>query len=992
MRCTTRIAALVSAVALVALAAVPACAQETIDHFLGLPVTAVRFEVDGKLDVAGALTSLVDVKVGEPLKLVAVRTSIQRLVSVGNFEDDVSVVATDESAGVALLFRVGARHPVDSLQFTQDTGLDPKELAKRVSDQYGGLPTNVPPGKVAQTVRDILNDEGYLAADVTVTVTKRSDPDRATLVFNVAAGSRAVISRAVVNNRAQSVFSTTQLLDRTGIVAGRPYRLGDINRALAAIRDDLTTQRYYAAVASIEPVVSPDLKTVEITLTVDPGPRVEVRWTGDLRPPGSVDELVPIKRERAVDDDLLEDSRVRAADALRADGYVNAEVTLTKDTSSPGVLVVTFDVKRGPRFRVDHVALPDGLHMTTPTLEALIPVKEGDVYSAARIDAALGAVRAEYRRRGFYRVTASADRQMTDRASENGDVWVVVVLAINEGPQGSIAAIHFVRDTTHVSEADLRSRLRSKEREPYVQSFVILDQDAVSSFYLDRGFRTATVGIKPAFGDDGREVTLTVEVTEGPQVTVADIQVIGNEKISAEPIIHAMTLKPGDPYGESARLESQQRINALGLFRRASVDEAPRLPGETAAHVIVTVEEAPARTISFGGGVDAGRLTRTSEDGGQEDYVAVSPRAFFAIQRRNLWGRNSSIDFFSRLALKPTSAPGDPTRDGHGFGFSEYRVFTTYRQPRLFGTDADLLLGATLEQGLRPTFNFLHKAATAEVRRRVTPRFSLSARYALDFSKLFDTRIPPDEQLPIDRFFPQVRLSLVSTSAVLDRRNDPVAPSSGSLLSADFEVAARAIGSQVGYVKTFLQASFFHPLVESRRLVFAGRAELGLAEGFARLVDATDSAGNPVLGPDGRQVMVAVDNLPASQRFFAGGSTTVRGFQLDRLGVPEVLDDAGLSNGGNGLVVLNAEVRAVIGKLFGRNFGVAGFTDGGNVFANARDVDLSRLRGSAGMGLRYDSPLGPVRLDFGFKFSRMTFSGGTRERGWEFHFNIGEAF
>ena len=147
-----------------------------------------------------------------------------------------------------------------------------------------------------------------------------------------------------------------------------------------------------------------------------------------------------------------------------------------------------------------------------------------------------------------------------------------------------------------------------------------------------------------------------------------------------------------------------------------------------------------------------------------------------------------------------------------------------------------------------------------------------------------------------------------------------------------------------------------------------------------------------MLGPDGNPLMVKVDDLPASQRFFAGGSTTVRGFQLDRLGVPEVLDDAGLSNGGNGLVIFNAEVRALVGKLFGRNFGVAGFTDVGNVFKNAADVDLSRLRGTGGFGLRYDSPIGPIRTDFGYKFTREFYRNGTRERGWEFHFNLGEAF
>ena len=448
--------------------------------------------------------------------------------------------------------------------------------------------------------------------------------------------------------------------------------------------------------------------------------------------------------------------------------------------------------------------------------------------------------------------------------------------------------------------------MRSREQEPYIQGLMIADRDAISAFYLDRGFRVAAVGIHPIFSADGQQVTLSVEISEGPQITVADIQVIGNTSVSASTILEEMTLKVGDPFGEEARLESQQRVNALGLFRRASVDEAPRLPGETKAHIIVTVEEAPARTISGGGGVDAGRLTRTTDDGSQEDYVAMSPRLFIAYQRRNLFGRNTSIDLFGRAALKPTSDPSNPARDGHGFGFVEYRTLAAYHERRFLGSSADLQISGQVEQGLRPTFNFKHASATAEALRKLRPRLLVSARYSLDYSKVFNARIPPDQQLLIDRLFSQVRLSLVSTSLVSDRRDDPVSPSHGTYATTDLEVAGRAIGSEIGYAKTFLQASIFQSLTKTRRFVFAGRAELGLAQGFARLATVTDANGQPVLGPDGNPLMVKVDDLPASQRFFAGGSTTVRGFQLDRLGVPEVLDDAGLSNGGNGLVIFNA--------------------------------------------------------------------------------------
>ena len=155
--------------------------------------------------------------------------------------------------------------------------------------------------------------------------------------------------------------------------------------------------------------------------------------------------------------------------------------------------------------------------------------------------------------------------------------------------------------------------------------------------------------------------------------------------------------------------------------------------------------------------------------------------------------------------------------------------------------------------------------------------------------------------------------------------------------------------------------------------------QLGVARGFER----------PVPQPDGTVEIIA--NLPASQRFFAGGGNSVRGFQLDRLGVPTLLNSDGLSNGGNGLVVVNAELRTTLLRVHGHPLGVVGFLDGGNVFAKTGDIDFGQLRTAVGFGLRIDSPLGPLRLDFGFKTDRQIIA-GKRERGWEFHLNFGEAF
>ena len=198
------------------------------------------------------------------------------------------------------------------------------------------------------------------------------------------------------------------------------------------------------------------------------------------------------------------------------------------------------------------------------------------------------------------------------------------------------------------------------------------------------------------------------------------------------------------------------------------------------------------------------------------------------------------------------------------------------------------------------------------------------------------------------------------------------------MATADWELAARGFGSEVGFAKLLLQGSAFHSLSKAPRVVLAGRGEFGIARGFPRSV--TDAGGTRI-----------VADLPASERFFAGGSTTVRGFQLDGLGTPEVLDENGISKGGNGVVVLNAELRTTLARIAGRDLGVVGFTDVGNVFARAGEIDFTQLRGAYGCGIRYNSVLGPIRFDVGIKMHRETI-GGNLERGWEYHLNIGEAF
>jgi outer membrane protein insertion porin family len=264
--------------------------------------------------------------------------------------------------------------------------------------------------------------------------------------------------------------------------------------------------------------------------------------------------------------------------------------------------------------------------------------------------------------------------------------------------------------------------------------------------------------------------------------------------------------------------------------------------------------------------------------------------------------------------------------------------------------------------------------------RKLTPQIGLSAGYLIQRTRVFDESVNPSDQLLVDRLFPQVRLSSVSSSIVRDTRDDPVDPGSGTYVSGNIQLAARRIGSEVGFAKTFLRAQVFRVIPGASRIVFAGNASVGLATGFPREVVIID----PLRGVTTQ----TVEDLPASERFFAGGeSGPVRGFALDSLGTPDTLDKDGFPIGGNAALIFNAELRATVHN----NVQAVGFVDAGNVFAHVIDIDVGAVRSAVGFGVRYKSPVGPIRVDLGFKVNREEI-GGRREGLTALHISIGQAF
>jgi outer membrane protein insertion porin family len=965
--------------ALAVLAGVPgAVTAQQADALFGRNVVTVVFDVEGRPETSPAIASLAEIRPGQPLRRRDVSATMRHLDGLGRY-DDVRVDASAVAEGVAVVVHLVPRHPVTNLEVRGDAGATLRALEAEIRQRYGGVPTDARASAVENTAARFLADEGYLDADVRADLERVHNPDAATLVLHVNAGTRAVVASAEV--RGTSPLSSGDVLGRTGARPGQPFRRLAVESGLSAIEDELRGMGYYEAQATVSVERSP--AGVDVAIAVNAGRQVELRIEPAGVVPGRVEDLVPIKSLGSADLDLLEDSRARIEAVLKADGYWRASAPFTRIVdAATDRLVITFAVTRGPRFYVERIEMPASLNLPTATLSKLIAIRPGDVFDGARFTRGLAAIADEYRRNGYYRMVAEPSYESIGETPDGARASVVLHPNIVEGPRAAISTVTFtVESGSPVDEATLRAVMRSRPGAPYIQADMIADRSTLERLYRDRGFRSASVEVRPTIAADERQVALDITVSPGQQIRIGQISIVGNERVSEQAIRDELGLEVGDPAGTTAIIESQQRIIGMAGFRTVTISSVDQFT-DPATHLMVSVAEAAATTVAFGGGLEGGRFQRLVADGRVDDLLEFAPRGSFEISRRNLGGRNRTVSLFSRVSLKRDRRLPSEGTDPGGFGFTEYRASLTFRERHAFRTDTDLLVGLTSEQAVRTGFNFIRQGVNAELFRPLGRQLSMSLRYLLDFTKLLDQQFEGSEP-DIDRAFPQVRLSTVAVGLSWDRRDRPAAPTRGFHSAMDLEGAFRGIGSEVGYAKAFVQTSGYRRLDSAGRTVLAGRVEVGLASGFARTAVITDEDGNPI----GTEV---IDDLPASRRFFAGGGTTVRGFQTDRLAVPELFRN-GFPLGGNGLVVLNAEVRRVITQFFNRNFGAAAFIDSGNVFARANDMDLGRLRTGAGFGIRYDSPLGPLRLDFGFKLKPETVS-GTRERGWEYHLSILEAF
>lgn len=946
-------------------------ASADVGDYLGKPIASVTIRSEGRTIAETRLAALIETTVGTPLAMRAVRESVTHLFSLALFED-VRVLAAPSSSGVALTYELIPLHPVERFEFVGAVnGVATGRLRRGLVDKYGNSPRAARATEMVGDVEQMLRDAGYLDAHVTVNAEIEHAPERTTLTFTLTPGARARVGNVSVEGNPG--VSQSQLLTFLGVRSGIPYERDRLNARIEDYLADRRKARHYEARLTVTPTITEQDRQVNLRLTAEQGPIVRVVFAGDPVPADRREDLVPVLREGSADEDLLEDSSNRIAEFFRTQGYRDATTTFSRE-SKDNELVVTFTTRRGNQYRVESIDVTGSSAMSSDSLKALMRVRAGQPYSSATLDADITRLEEVYRQRGF--PSAKADPAFEQHpAAGDAHIPVSIRVIITEGTETVVEAVR-ITGNENVPESDLRALLTLSPGRPFAASALALDRDAIELRYANLGFQNASVEARPGISADSRRADVVFSVREGPRIFVDHVLVVGNQRTKTETIENALRFKSGDPLGLEAVSESQRRLVALALFRRARITQLGS--GDNARRdVLVTVEEAPLTTVGYGGGFEVrSRPVRLADDPNVvSEKLEFAPRASFEIGRRNLFGTNRSVNLFTSASLHSNdegsqSQSAATSNSSGGYGFPEYRVLGQFSQPRILGSRADFRVTGTLEQQIRSSFDFSRRSAAAELALRLPAKMSASGGYQIQRTRVFNQNIDPSYQLDIDRLFPKVRISSFLGSLIRDTRNDPVDPSGGHYLSANAQLAATAIGSEVGFAKSFFTAQMFRALPKVGDSVFAASARVGAAHGFPNAAGSSE--------------------LPASERFFAGGDTTVRGFALDRLGVQHVpagasdtLDDAGFPLGGNALVIFNGELRIPVSKAMR----VVGFADVGNVFKTVSDVALGDLRPALGVGFRYKSPVGPLRFDLGFKTPRHA-----DEPRAEWFITFGEAF
>ncbi len=949
----------------------------------GQNVAAVDLIANPKISV-DSLRSLVQQKSGEGYSGSKVENTISALRGTGRFSK-VEVEVEPDPGGLHVTFTLEPALYFGVVDFPgASKGFSYTRLLQVVD-----IPNQTPykqdvVAKARDNLLNFLSTAGYFQAQVQPEPQLDETRMLANVVFHVNLGKRAKVGNVEVRGpepaEANRLLHSTRSLRATAsgasLKTGKSYTPKRIDSAIALIKRDLANHHHLASKVHLdEPRYHQDTNHADIIIDTRPGPIVRVRvmgaklaWLPFLRG-RQMKKLIPIFSEGTVDPDLVEEGRRNLIDFFQSNGYFDAKVTTNFHNQDSNVELV-YEVNRGSRHKVETVAFRGNQHVGNGDLLQQVAVKPHRLlisrgkFSDKLLRQSVNGITAFYKNRGYEDVKVDTD--VVDREPK-----VFITFQITEGPQTLVDNLA-IEGNSHISGPELmpKAGFQLRAGEPFSPKSLADDRSQIMSVYLDRGFLNSEFDSKVTpLPNDPHRVNVTYKITEKQQVHVDEVLLLGNKHTRPSLMKKTAKITPEGPLSAGAMLTDESKLLDLGVLDWASVGPRRPITDQDNEDVLVKVHEAGNREITYGFGLEVARRGGNLPSGtialpglppitsGAPNFTAaektfVSPRGSIGFTRYNVRGLAETASISALLARL------------------DQRVLATFVQPHFRGSSWSSLYSASIERTTEnPTFEArlgegswqLEKPLNKDKTRRIQLRYRF--RRTVLSNLLIPGLVLPEDQ--------RLRLSTVSATWIRDTRDKPLDASRGFYETLDLGITPKALGSNANFARFLGQSSYYKPFGKT---VWANRITLGLAKSFA--------------GGD----------VPTSERFFSGGETTLRGFPINGAGpqrtvpacsnpaVPSTCVNLQVPVGGNQLFIFNSEFRFPLGIKEG--LGAAVFYDGGNVYGPIGVSQFIRdYTNTIGVGLRYNTPVGPVRFDIGRNLNPVTGVKAT-----QFYITLGQAF
>ncbi len=1005
-------------------------------------VVAIRIvREDGQ--VLAESPSGIAVETGKPLDRGKIAESMRALYRTGDYAD-LRAVVTPEADGVRLDFVV--RENLFFNQVRLEGLVAPPSEASAAAAMQIGLGQTYRKATVEEAVerlRETLREEGLYQAEVSAETVPHAETHQMDLVVHVKTGPRARAESLQLKN--DTAYRQAEILSRFKMRAGQPITSARLQRGTERVRKFLVKKGHLSTRVTVRRGDYDAAKnSIPIQLEVTQGPRVQLTVSGAKLSSGELKKLIPVYQEGAVDTDLLEEGKRNIRERLERDGYFDAEVSYKIDTHEVKTSgwqgteeVIAYTVERGDKHKLVGIEISGNKYFDAELLESRLQIFRGLVDSDAQ------SMRNLYQANGF--LDAKVEPRVEDNyKGKEGDLFIQ--FKVQEGKQTRVASLA-IEGNHAFKEEELLGVIGSTSGQPYSDVSVTTDRDNILALYFNEGFPEASfsataervsadAGAQKAAADangspatknekreeKGREsknaidqadaVRLVFQIQEGPQTRVRRVFISGYEHTRPGVIRREVHIKAQEPLREGDVVESQRRLYNLGIFNRVTIEPQNPTGTDVDKDIAVLVEEAKRYTLAYGGGFEVQRLASTTNP--TSGQVQAAPRGILEISKLNLTGRADTLSF----KLRGSTLQG--------------RALLGYSTPNTFGNSHLSFQATAFAEKTRDinTFTEQRYEGAVQLTDQATPLTTVLFRYAFRQVRVTDLKILSQE---IPLFNQPTLVSQIGVTWFRDSRNNPADASKGSFNSADFGAADTYFGSSASFLRFFFQNSTYHPI--KRRFSFARSIRFGILAPYRDTISLTFPA--PTTPP-----LPSV--IPLPERFFAGGGTSLRGFALNQAGPRDSI--TGFPVGGQAMLVLNQEFRFPMRLPFiGTSLGGALFYDGGNVYSRLSRIsfrtmlpsptfalqdpalppsstnvpmcvtncsnELNYFAHTAGLGFRYKTPVGPIRIDLGYQLNRPAFvvpipcpsntptcqvgslgQKGTRLPGFQIFFNLGSSF